>query len=178
MYDAEKTIIAPRSVTTTTKGGDKPMDIEKNDDMWTPPQKPHEPNLTIGIHDAEIVDIEGKRGVPNQFNENKPRDIYIVTFAVSTPGEGNFEVKRTITNSSAPKSTLSKWAKALGFGDISVTGFRGYDLIGKPCRVYIKHGEPTENGSIWDRVDDVLGPEQATLKRPSNTLDDLANDPS
>jgi hypothetical protein len=140
------------------------MNEIEQDDMWTPPQKPHSPNLSVGIHEAEIIEVEGQNGVPNPFDEKKQRDVLIVTFDV----EG-FEVKRTITNSSAPKSTLNKWTRALGYGDISLTGFRWSDLIGKQCRVYITWSGKTENGSQWDRVDDVLGPEQQTLKQPEHT---------
>jgi hypothetical protein len=121
----------------------------EEDETYIPPREPHKPQLEDGgRYNAKITNVEVQLQQPVFNDPTRFQDLLVYTFNI-----GGVEIKRRVTKSTDERSNLAKLAKEFGFGDISVTGFAGRQLVGKKCRVKIKHSKPTVDGSVFDNID-------------------------
>lgn len=126
-------------------------DEDENEDSeaWVPPREPHKPRLQDGKrYNAKITKMEVLNDQPVWNQPDKKQTVLVYTFDV-----GGVEIKRRITKSTGQMSNLYKLALEFGFPNIDITGFDGRKLLGKPCRVKIRHSKPTQDGSIFDNID-------------------------
>ncbi|MGZ4846467.1 MAG: hypothetical protein ACXV2E_00770 [Halobacteriota archaeon] len=119
---------------------------------------PHEPNLEDGeTYDATIVKVEDEDGIDTQWGK---KDRYVFTFDV-----GGLELKQRYNKSMFPKSNYVRLIATLDPEHFDGIGYDADDLIGKQCRVLIKHTTNEETGDVWDNIDTVLKPKRHTTFR-------------
>ncbi|MGZ4852090.1 MAG: hypothetical protein ACXV3D_02735 [Halobacteriota archaeon] len=118
---------------------------------------PHEPELEEGeTYPAEIIKVDDEDDVDTQWGK---KDRYVFTFDIQ-----GVQRKKRYTKSMFPKSNYVKLIATLDPEHFDGTGYDADDLVGKGCRVLIKHTTNEETGDVWDVIDSVLKPKvQATL---------------
>jgi hypothetical protein len=128
-------------------------------------REPHRPQFEEGeTYDARPIKVEEHNGVETAFGE---KDQLWVTFDINDDAE----ITRRYTKSLNPKSNLSKLISVIDGENFDGINYDAEELVGKPCRVLIKHTKNDETGDVWDNIDTVLRPR---FKQPQS-LDDLAN---
>ncbi len=121
----------------------------------------HEPQLEEGeTYDAVIVQVEDEDGVDTQWGQ---KDRYVFTFEVD-----GLALKQRYNKSMFPKSNYVKLITTLDPENFDGFGYDADNLVGKPCRVLIKHTTNEETGDVWDNIDVVLKPRQQTTFRDDN----------
>jgi len=130
----------------------RPVPIEEpgeESESWAPPREPHKPRLEDGKrYNAKITEMEVLKDQPVYNNPDKKQDVLVYTFDLS-----GVEIKRRVTKSTGQMSNLYKLALEFGYPNIDITGFDGRNLLGKNCRVKVRHSKPTADGSIFDNID-------------------------
>jgi len=121
----------------------------EDSDTWAPPREPHKPLLQDGKrYNAKITKMEVLKDQPVWNQPDKKQTVLVYTFDI-----GGVEIKRRITKSTGQMSNLYKLALEFGFPNIDITGFDGRKLLGKSCRVKVRHSKQTQDGSIFDNID-------------------------
>jgi len=136
------------------------------DESEIPAREPHRPQLKEGLHKAKIIDYEVLRDQPTYNNPKKLRDVIKYTFDVD-----GVNIRKLYTLTDSDMGSLYKLFKKLLNVDISKEkGHKGSELKGVRCQVEIEYSEPSSDGSLWERITNVLALEL------NPTLDELAND--
>ncbi len=126
-------------------------------------RKQHEPQLEDGeTYEARIINVEDEDGVDTQWG---PKDRYVVTFEVVGDDFGLvLELKQRYNKSMFPKSNYVKLITTVDPEGFDGIGYDADNLIGKACRVLVKHTTNDETGDVWDNIDSILKPKkQSTL---------------
>jgi hypothetical protein len=128
-----------------------PIEEDENGDneAWAAPREPHKPRLEDGKrYKARITKMEVLTDQPVWNQPDKKQTVLVYTFDI-----GGIEIKRRVTKATGQMSNLYKLALEFGFPNIDITGFDGRKLLGKTCKVKIRHSKPTQDGSIFDNID-------------------------
>lgn len=132
------------------------MEYYENGEDWDeseiPAREPHRPQLTEGLHKAQIIDYEVLKDQPTFNNPKKLRSVIKYTFDVD-----GVNLRKLYTLTSSDMGSLYKLFKKLLNVDISKEkGHKGSELKDVWCQVEIEYSEPTSDGSVWERITNVL----------------------
>lgn len=129
---------------------------EEWDESEIPTKPPHKPQLREGLHKARIVSYEVLRDQSTFNNPKKLRDVIRYDFDIN-----GVTLRKSYTLTDSEMGSLYKLFKKLLNVDISKEkGRKGSELQGVKCQVEVEYSEPTSDGSVWERITNVLAADQ------------------